>query len=410
MTTTLRNFIFSVILFSLTGGNLLAQAPSKTSPRPQDYVPSSKVISSRNGEFDKQSGIPRSLWNINAGPYNGTHEQIAQQFLRENTSLLHLRNELSDISMERTQTNFGISHVTFHQNLNGVPVFRSDVVVSVNAENYVTFVVNNYKPNVNLSTIPSLSKQTALTLAKEFLQLRGKTIDEPTSELMVYAEGEPPALCYRISIFNEDPLGDWEVFVDALNGSIISSTDRAVYEKPKENSQKKSQGTGYIFDPDPLQSAQQFYNTTGYVDGNDADTPELTAQRKLVTLKDITFSSGTYKLQGPFCKLLDFESPTDIFANPTEPDSFRFTRFQQGFEEVMVYFWIDSSQRYIQSLGFDNIQNLPIECDPHGLSGADNSHYIPSSNRLAWGEGGSDDDEDLDVIWHEYGHAIHYGI
>ena len=61
----------------------------------------------------------------------------------------------------------------------------------------------------------------------------------------------------------------------------------------------------------------------------------------------------------------------------------------------------------MQSLGFTTIQNGSIRVDPHGLSGADNSHYIGSlANYIAFGEGGVDDAEDADVIWHEYGHAI----
>jgi hypothetical protein len=45
--------------------------------------------------------------------------------------------------------------------------------------------------------------------------------------------------------------------------------------------------------------------------------------------------------------------------------------------------------------------------DPHGLNGADNSHYISSSGRMAFGEGGVDDSEDADVVIHELGHGIH---
>ena len=56
-----------------------------------------------------------------------------------------------------------------------------------------------------------------------------------------------------------------------------------------------------------------------------------------------------------------------------------------------------------------NIQNLPIEIDPHGLNGADNSYYLPGPNRIAFGDGGVDDAEDVDVILHEYGHAIQFG-
>jgi len=48
--------------------------------------------------------------------------------------------------------------------------------------------------------------------------------------------------------------------------------------------------------------------------------------------------------------------------------------------------------------------------DPHGLSGDDNSHFIPSSQRLAFGEGCVDDAEDADVVLHELGHAIHHWV
>ena len=48
-----------------------------------------------------------------------------------------------------------------------------------------------------------------------------------------------------------------------------------------------------------------------------------------------------------------------------------------------------------------------VKGDPHGLGGDDNSHYIPSTGELAWGEGGVDDAEDEDVILHELGHGLH---
>ncbi|MBM4166332.1 MAG: T9SS type A sorting domain-containing protein [Ignavibacteria bacterium] len=401
--------VAAVLLFATT---LYASVPQKGIPRQQDFGKPSNVYATQNAEIDARTGIPRALWNINAGPYSGTAVEIARQFLSENSGMFQMQRNLSDLISVRLQENFGISHVSFFQSVHTVPVFRSDVVVSINHQNVVTFVSNNYKPNLDVETNPSLFPEDAYLIAKEHLHIIGKIISEPKTELMIYAEDETPILSYRVSIFAEKPLGDWEVFVNATNGTIVSSRDNAIYEKSQHHSvQKKATGSGYIWNPDPLTSSGQYYGTPGYVDpsGNDADTPELNAQRKLVTLQDITFTGSVYKLEGPHCKLLDFESPTETFPMPAHPDSFQFLRSQQGFEDVMVYFWIDSSQRYIQSLGFDSIQNLPIECDPHGLSGADNSHYIPSTNRLAWGEGGSDDGEDLDVIWHEYGHAIHNG-
>ncbi len=76
----------------------------------------------------------------------------------------------------------------------------------------------------------------------------------------------------------------------------------------------------------------------------------------------------------------------------------------------MVYYHIDNSQRYLQSIGFNDVQNQQIECDSHAYNGEDQSSYIPSTNQIVFGEGGVDDAEDTDVILHEYGHAIQYYI
>ena len=46
--------------------------------------------------------------------------------------------------------------------------------------------------------------------------------------------------------------------------------------------------------------------------------------------------------------------------------------------------------------------------NPHGFNGADNSHYVTSVNKIAYGDGGIDDAEDATVILHEYGHAIQH--
>ena len=77
----------------------------------------------------------------------------------------------------------------------------------------------------------------------------------------------------------------------------------------------------------------------------------------------------------------------------------------------MTYYQLDQSLRYInQTLG---ISLMPFQYaggmifDPSGLSGADNSHYIGGTGRIAFGEGGVDDAEDADVILHELGHGLH---
>jgi hypothetical protein len=230
---------------------------------------------------------------------------------------------------------------------------------------------------------------------------------------MVKVEQGEGRLTYRVVVPAFDPRGDWEVFVDAISGEVISVTDMTCFHKPSPGGTDphvtKVDGSGFVFDPDPLTTGHATYGDPGYSDNNDADTPELTAQRQLRALRDITLSSGLYRLTGPYVNCLDWDTPNTPVVTAAHPDSFRFTRFQDGFEDVMVYYWLDNSQRHIQELGFTNIQNTSIGADPHGFQGADNSAYYPSTNRLTFGEGGVDDAEDADVILHEYGHAIHHG-
>jgi hypothetical protein len=80
----------------------------------------------------------------------------------------------------------------------------------------------------------------------------------------------------------------------------------------------------------------------------------------------------------------------------------------------MTYFHLDQSQRYMQTLGFTGATGIierPIRVDTDGANGADNSFYSPGNpDYLSFGHGCVDDNEDVDVILHEYGHAIQANI
>jgi hypothetical protein len=120
-------------------------------------------------------------------------------------------------------------------------------------------------------------------------------------------------------------------------------------------------------------------------------------------------SSGT--LSGPNVKIVDAQTPNTPRADASQ--SLLFDRSRPEFEEVNVYYNIDRTQRYLQSLGYTGPRRLvgyPIAVDPHALGGADNSVYESSSTVgqgvLFFGDGGVDDAEDSDIVLHEYTHAI----
>jgi len=352
------------------------------------------------------AGVVRAWYNVAAPAMQGTPEDVARAFLRTSGDALAMTNTDATLTTEQVQSVPGGWHVRFTQHYEGIPVFRSDVVISSNSDNQLGMVINNFRGNVSVaSTTPTLNAQAALQLAARQLQLKGRTIGkEDEATLMIYPiENGDFHLAYRVTMTNEDPLGDWEVFVDAHSGEILHVEDLFVMQR--------AQGAGYVYLSDPLSAARATYNSTGFADNSDSDSDSLRAYRSYVVLDSLTFESGVYKLKGPYCDVTDVESPADPqYFGASSPTGFTYARNQQEFEAVNVYYHVTRAFQQIERLGFDSPSLRQIRLDPHGFNGQDNAHYSPSGNWISWGEGGVDDAEDADVIWHEYGHAIMYNF
>ncbi|MGZ5431397.1 MAG: proprotein convertase P-domain-containing protein [Thermoanaerobaculia bacterium] len=154
-----------------------------------------------------------------------------------------------------------------------------------------------------------------------------------------------------------------------------------------------------VFDPNPVVTL----NDPALQDFNDSASAVPAAAYKDVVLPD-------QALHGPHVRLID-RQPRNIA--PPE-GALVFDREHDGFEDVAAYFHIDRSQRHLQALGYTGMRAVvpyAIEVDAHAANGADNSYFIPSSTEagtgtLYFGEGGTDDAEDADLLVHEYAHAI----
>ncbi|HEX8170060.1 MAG TPA: proprotein convertase P-domain-containing protein [Thermoanaerobaculia bacterium] len=159
-----------------------------------------------------------------------------------------------------------------------------------------------------------------------------------------------------------------------------------------------------VFDPNPVASL----NDPSLQDRNDAASAVPPAAYRDVLLDDV-IESGP--LRGPWVALVDRQGPPK--PPPDASGSLVFDREQDGFEDVNAYFHIDGSQRYLQSLGYSGARAIApyaIETDAHATT-ADDSLFVPSQAQLGrgvllFGEGGTDDAEDADLVVHEYGHAI----
>ncbi|BBN96149.1 bacillolysin [Deinococcus grandis] len=152
------------------------------------------------------------------------------------------------------------------------------------------------------------------------------------------------------------------------------------------------------FVPNPVQ-------TTGdqsLTDGKDSAAAVPASAYYPVTLTNL---DGSGYLSGDYAKVVT-ETGTPVYGS----GPFNFTRDQDGFEQVMAYFWVTKAQKYIQSLGFGS-ELRPVNRRQQALKvsqyGIDNSYQNDQPDIIRLGKGGVDDAEDGEVIVHEYGHAVH---
>ena len=159
---------------------------------------------------------------------------------------------------------------------------------------------------------------------------------------------------------------------------------------------------GKVFVTNPVQSLGDETLT----DQKDSDSAVPASAYYTVTLTNL---DGSGYLRGDWANVVS-ETGNPAFA----PDGrFLYTRHADEFEQVMGYYWVTESQKYIQSLGFGvwrpavNMESQDVRINQWGL---DNSFETTHpKDELRFGKGGVDDAEDAEVILHEYGHAIHEG-
>ncbi|MEZ4801268.1 MAG: proprotein convertase P-domain-containing protein [Gelidibacter sp.] len=376
-----------------------------------------------NVSVNLNTGYPMAIYQVNFNVPQGTPEEMAQYYLQHQYKKLGIpQNELSNLRHHATRTTNAGSVVRYRQYSGNYPVNKAEVTITISPQNKVVFVMNSYEINTHMANVqPAISNDTAYQLAYNYLNV-GSNVIYSDNRLMVYKNTKTARLAYEVTIFTLEPSGEWHVFVDARTQEIFKVVDLANYHKDKDDKEKKNHepennnralspvnGSGYVFNPDPLSSNQAVYGG-GYVDGNDASTTQLNNARISVVLRDIDLTAGVYSLKGPRAEIIDFESPsTGLFTQASSV--FNFTRTDQGFEAVNTYYHIDYMMGYINETLGCNV--LPyqysggVQFDPHGFNGEDNSHYLSGSGRLAFGEGCVDDAEDSDVIHHELGHGLH---
>jgi zinc metalloprotease ZmpB len=176
--------------------------------------------------------------------------------------------------------------------------------------------------------------------------------------------------------------------------TLLVTAGTAGATKPGSGS---STGTAKVFDVNPVQSLEDESLT------DQKDSAAAVPDDAYIPVQ-LTHLDGSGFLQGDYVRV---RSETGNAAYSTT-NTFEYTRDQDEFEQVMVYYWLTEAQVYLQSLGFTGskgiLQNgIDARINTYGV---DNSFFWDKHHYVRFGKGGVDDAEDAEVILHEYGHAI----
>lgn len=416
----LKLFILAIISFHVSFGKLPVQAQSSSRlPR--------KLSSLRNGQdaegsrlqvghpapgvsdiwarIERQAlgklevfwhpslGTPEALYGslAPAARYGVEPEAIARSFFIEQSDLFKFSKDLEDLALDRRVDTPGGVHLYYRQTVGGLPVFGSEVALHINAAGVICGVTNNYEPELVLQdTTP---KVTADQVHTQFLAELGTSDSRvrpvfQRRELGVQVANGQAILAWHLITSSHEPLGTWESFYDAITGTRLAPiVDRNCY----------ADGTGKIF----LPNAGASTDDNGLSDQNNsagAVPPSAYTTASLLGL------DGSGFINGPFVNT----KPTANRVNRANNDFTDQDRSLRGFEEVEAYWAIDTAQRYVQSFGYLNAANYSIGVNVHAFPD-DNSFYAGFGNgqgQISFGDGGVDDAEDAEIVWHEYGHAL----
>ena len=349
-------------------------------------------------------------------------EQAARRFLRTSARSLGIKQGKEDLKTIHVKRGPGTAHVAFQALHKGRPIHGSLLSVHQGPNGMIHTLHARHFANSRVSPGHDGPEKVAAVVAVVRANL-AMGVKKPgkidTTELVWFPKKDGTLLtAWKLNHSTADPPGMWESLVDAMSGEVLQT----------HSTIKTVDGTGMAFVPNPVQRD----GTVGALaDNNDANSTQLTSLRQTVPLLSL---DGTGSLNGPYAIMNGAASaaPNPAGFGTTIPSGtwnhafsaavppvYNYGRADKEFEEVSIYHAIDSVQRYIQSLGFPNFCNRPLNICAHAFQGF--NAYATSGFQLHFGDGanpgggggtnsGVDLSEDMDVVVHEYGHSCIFDV
>jgi Zn-dependent metalloprotease len=314
-----------------------------------------------------------SLRGTLSAPIEGDLEAGAREFLRHYGALFNvpLKKSFIDMPLLSESSSEGGSHLVFGLRLQNVPVHGRQIDVHIGKDRRIHLVNGCFPTIESLTNDRQISFRDAEQAALRLLGAKGLR-GEVTSEFVVLSEDRLAGRwAYLVEIPALEPLGDWEILIDAENGAEISRINQMAF---LSRNQPNGQGAVYLHHP-----------------------------LKGIPVITYLFHLTTETLTGRFCAIVNSKGPTAV-----DPNNYHvYPPEDTHFDEVNVYFHVTRIHDFFKALGFGKM-DFPLKTHVHYGTNFDNAFYSPQTNIIAFGDGNRLNSlaREEAIIYHEYSHAV----
>ncbi|EIT85666.1 peptidase M4 thermolysin [Fictibacillus macauensis ZFHKF-1] len=175
-------------------------------------------------------------------------------FLKENKHLFTFNPEKNLTFVKATKDQLGMTHYEFNQSISGVAVDNARLIVHTDKTGKITAINGDVLTNLptTANTKKTLTEASAIQKAWKHLSLKPSKVAKPLAfkgatpkslgekaHVVMVKDGATYKVAYKVELQFIDPSpANWQIYVDAKNGNIISSHNAINEDGPTTGSGK----------------------------------------------------------------------------------------------------------------------------------------------------------------------------
>ena len=354
-------------------------------------------------------GTPRAMliqYQAQAG--SGDFQALADEFIANNFNQLKNRPEnFKIVSSQLILDKFYF--INLSQVVDGVEIWGSRLSLKATQSGKVFFAGGEIFPDIAANILPSYPIESARQNACAGINFGSSSDIIKDGNLyilpLIFEDKIEYHLCYKFDIATLEPIADWQVFVDAHDGSVLWREDMIRYETVSGNISGYMQpATAY-----DTQIIEPYANTDIFINSSIAATSDgegnysfdLTAPAEFAVL-----------FQGPYLNVNNQTGPDALFLATVYPGNIINVEWNDDnstIPERDAYYHGQAVHDFVKSIDPElEAMDFPMTCRVN-VSGNCNAYWSSQDRSINFYDQGANCPniaQIADVVYHEYGHGL----